>query len=173
MADPDASEVIDTALCVSVSDGHHHAAATLLAAGADADVFRGSNNVFSIAVKNNDPRLVQMLLDSGADVDGLDMWVHLEREDGVNVLQLLLKNGLNLEEYGGDALAAASQLSDYDSIRLLLVSGVDIDAVDWRGATALMAAGRYGHLETVDELLRLGANVNAPAASGDWPYTAL
>lgn len=69
-----------------------------------------------------------------------------------------------------DQLCAAAARGDTDTVRVLIQGGVDIDAKDKVGRTALMHAARYGENATIDALLELGANINAKNLNG---HTAL
>jgi len=52
---------------------------------------------------------------------------------------------------------------DIESVRRLLRAGVDVNARDKYGQTALMLAAHQGHSLIVEELVNAGANLNATA----------
>ena len=61
---------------------------------------------------------------------------------------------------------------DTDNVRCLLESGVNINAKDENGKTALMAAAGQGRVETVKFLIEKGADVNVQTFLSS-PTTAL
>lgn len=54
-----------------------------------------------------------------------------------------------------------------EAIRVLVAAGCDINKRSNEGTTALMAACYYGHVTAVEELLRLGADVNVEDVHGE------
>ena len=69
----------------------------------------------------------------------------------------------------GDLLRAV-RLNDLASVGGFLEAGIDANALDRHGRTALQVAVRYGHLEIARLLLDTGAGVDARDADG---WTAL
>jgi ankyrin repeat protein len=63
-------------------------------------------------------------------------------------------------------LAAAAQAGDAPGVARLLDLGLDLNAVDAQGCTALLRACGGGHVELVRELLARGANPDLTAHSG-------
>jgi ankyrin repeat protein len=100
----------------------------------------------SIAVRKNYYDVTQCLLDFGADID----W---RSASGVTLLMSCIS-------YGGDLQLA----------NLLVERGVDVDAQDNNGQTALMYAVTEPNSRVVEVLLQSQADVNAQDNSG---YTAL
>ncbi|MCK4347963.1 MAG: ankyrin repeat domain-containing protein [Thermoplasmatales archaeon] len=68
-------------------------------------------------------------------------------------------------------LMAASGSGETETVRILLEKGVDVNATDSYGFTALMFAAKYGHTTTVRFLLAKGAEVNVKSKL--LGYTAL
>ena len=58
-------------------------------------------------------------------------------------------------------LIQAVKNQDRDAVRSLLKQRVDVNAAEGDGSTALHWAAHRNDLETVDQLIRQGANVNA------------
>lgn len=75
---------------------------------------------------------------------------------------------LCFNSYANDAqsLIDAVQQDDISTIKTLLAKGVDVNAKDNYGATALMYAFQDGHSEIVKTLLDNGADVNAKDNNG-------
>ncbi len=65
-----------------------------------------------------------------------------------------------------DALIAAAAEGRLTTVRSMLASGADANAVNARGRTALMSAAAYGNAEVVKALLASGADVNLADAAG-------
>ena len=68
-----------------------------------------------------------------------------------------------------DGLMRAALIGHTSAITDLLARGLDVNATDQHGRTALMEAVYGGHTETVEALLKLGATVNAKDESGWTP----
>jgi hypothetical protein len=66
----------------------------------------------------------------------------------------------------GIDLIDAAQKGDTAGVNALLNEGVDVNAKDKYGYTALMYASKEGHTETVKALLEKGADVNAKSKKG-------
>jgi ankyrin repeat protein len=66
-------------------------------------------------------------------------------------------------------LIAAAVKGDNAQIARLLADGVNVNARDNEGGTALAHAAWFGHLETVRLLLEKGADVNAKKKDGSTP----
>jgi ankyrin repeat protein len=92
--------------------------------------------VHAIDVKQS--RVVAVLLDQGAVINGDDWWITTP-------------------------LHKAAWARDPETARLLIARGAQINAGDHRGWTALHVASAVGSLEIVDLLLASGADVNASA----------
>jgi ankyrin repeat protein len=66
-------------------------------------------------------------------------------------------------------LIAAAVKGDNVEIAKLLADGVNVNAKDEQGGTALAHAAWFGHLDTVNLLLEKGADVNAKKNDGATP----
>ena len=131
-------------------------------------------------------RLMQMLLEAGADVDFyLDSHVHLDpeyfyfntalgwaaRHGQIDSVRLLLQAGANPNvpangRYQCTALQAATKYGYEHVVEILLQAGVDVNAppCPYGGMTALQAAAIQGYLRLARVLIEAGADVNAVAA---------
>ncbi|PLB36535.1 ankyrin repeat domain-containing protein [Aspergillus candidus] len=122
------------------------------------------------------PRMVRLLLDAGAPVDG--------HPDHPRVTPLLLatirfddESVKTLLEAGADpnardwnnGTALIDSVIGYrrDSVRLLLEYGADVDARADYGGRPLYLAARYGDLEITSLLLDYGADIDLPATSNE------
>lgn len=71
----------------------------------------------------------------------------------------------------GKGLVEAAKKGDPSAVQRLLACGVDVNASDENGVTALMWAAGDGHLELVNLLLESGANVNLRDNGGNTALT--
>ena len=129
------------------------------------------------AARNCQVKVVQLLLDEGADVNAqvgnygyalqAAMAAKYTLHDYlVEVVQLLLDKGADVNAQGGmygNALqaAVASDKSKVEVIQLLLDEGADINTQGGVYGNALQAAANCGRVEFVQLLLGEGADVNA------------
>lgn len=72
----------------------------------------------------------------------------------------------------GCAVAAAGKRGDLDTLDRLLGLGLDVDAADEQGATALLHAAGTGQLELIRALLDRGADPNRASTRGVAPLAA-
>ncbi len=69
-----------------------------------------------------------------------------------------------------NSLVFASENGDLSLVLSILASGVDIDAVDERGRTAVMAATHGNHPSVVKALIEAGANIHIQDNMRDNPF---
>ncbi|MXY25875.1 MAG: hypothetical protein F4Y45_15325 [Acidobacteria bacterium] len=130
------------------------------------------------AVHRNDPALVDLLLEAGADVAAINRYgvqpLALAAENGsAAILEVLIDAGADpnaaLPE-GETVLMTAARSGDADAIRLLLVRGADPNARDeYRGQTALMWAASRNNAAAIHALAELGADIHARTETGGRP----
>jgi ankyrin repeat protein len=137
----------------------------------------------------------RLLLEGGANVNATDMygntplmlaaeycdecWGHAflnitpntSNRDGTAILSLLIANKVDVNATNrrqGTALILASYHGLFDCVQMLLrVQGIDVEAMDDDGDTALSCATARGHAHIVTLLIEHGANVNVIARL--WP----
>lgn len=124
-------------LVAAVYQGNPAMIQTLIAAGADLNKLDFSVNACPIgmAIQQNRPDLVKLLLDAGASPEGG-----------------------NLEENG---LAIAARKNNLSLLQMLLDAGADPNAGMEDDYRVIMQAASQGHLEMVQCLVAHGADVNA------------
>ncbi|XP_018587758.2 B-cell lymphoma 3 protein homolog [Scleropages formosus] len=174
----------DTALHIAVVQGLEEVVRRLIyvltQTGRDLDIY---NNLMQtplhLAVITHQANLVQALLNAGADPGTLDRngqtAAHLCCEHGLrSCLALILKYSecqscLKVRNYEGlTPLHLAVQKGDKELVRLLLDSGADIDAVDFKsGRSPLIHAVENNNMEMISMLIESGVNVNAQSYSGN------
>ena len=96
--------------------------------------------------------------------------VRVRPASGWPSLQDIIKelNTPGAQEWGRqlDFIAAADR-GDLNGVRQSLASGINVNAKDMYGNTALIKAAEKGHRDIVEVLLKAGANVNAKDRHGD------
>ncbi|MHB0935529.1 MAG: ankyrin repeat domain-containing protein [Armatimonadota bacterium] len=189
-ADPNAKADYD--MIVSTGDNYHgitplhiamrvnqyDCARLLLDHGADPNGAGARPDPLSMAIEFGDLRLVKLLVDRGAAIDGKDGaegWHHLQLAATVNkadIIRYLIEKGIPVDArdpQGRTPLMIASDNNALAAARQLLDSGADPKAQDHAGATPLHYA-----LYSVDMarlLLDRGADVNARDQRGATPLS--
>jgi ankyrin repeat protein len=122
-----------------------------------------------------------VLLEAGANphvrnTEGEGMLILAAKNAPAEALRRLLELGLKPEERSQEKpyptvliLAAASKRDATEKATLLLAAGVNVNAKDDHGNSALLAASRAGNMEAVTLLVAAGANVNSADAHGYTP----
>lgn len=120
-----------------------------------------------IAARENAINLAQLLLEKGADINSRDRDsctpLHIAAEYAEPAMtELLLANGSESQVkkfFGTSTLhAALTEKSDDQTLALLVLAQVDMEARDWRGRTALTIAVRRDSPAVARSLLQHGAN---------------
>jgi len=112
--------------------------------------------------------VVKMLVANGADVNAKDddMMTALSYAttgEDKEIVELLLDKGANLKDEVGPPLL---EVSNKGIFKLLIAAGVDVNAKDDRGETALHRAALRGYKEVAGLLITAGADVNTMLLSG-------
>jgi ankyrin repeat protein len=171
----------------------------LLDSGLDINHDHGWNNVAdasetvlsAFASANDDPRVIQLLIDHGAKVNTeahtpSDWPQTLYQFSSVfdaaaagkaGNLRVLIENGGNIHLTGFltpnvTPLIAAAESGSHECVELLLNAGANVLTVDDYEATALMMAAKSGNEKSVSLLLKAGAGKHINAKNR-WGSTAL
>jgi len=110
--------------------------------------------------KRSDPKIIQMLLDNGANVHADDdsPLRNAAREEYTEIVKVLLDAGADVHTGGDYVLRSAAVLGHTEIVKALLEAGADVHAWD---DSPLRSAARKGHTEIVKLLLAAGADVHA------------
>ncbi|XP_063923686.1 uncharacterized protein LOC135137861 [Zophobas morio] len=162
-----------TALHIACLEGVYESVETLLDSGVSLDLTDESNqNALHYASASNkfNPNIIQLLLKKGMDVNA-------RKKKGTTALQIACLEGIlenaNLLLDSGACIhitdddnnnafhyASASKKVNRDIIKLLFKKGIDVNAPNKSGVTALHIACQGGIYENVEMLLECEASVN-------------
>ena len=180
---PRQQERLDEAFLTAVQRRDWAKIQQLLDSGANINARSRINRYYALqfAVNWSDPKLVEFLLDKGADInltdDGDDtaLMEAASSHDPQNkvIVKLLLDRGADVHASGNRAILNAAKEGGPEVVQMLLKKGADPnarnivpDSGDWAGDTALMYAVQGDFVEAVRLLLAAGADVRAVNESG-------
>ncbi|HEY9693747.1 MAG TPA: ankyrin repeat domain-containing protein [Oculatellaceae cyanobacterium] len=150
-------------LVAAVARGNPAIVQALIAAGANLDQLDMSIDArpMGMAIKQNRPDLVKLLLDAGASPEGgtleeTGLALAIE-QNNLPILQMLLDAGANPNAGMEDdyrAIMLAALYGRLEMVRCLVTHGADVSA--WsQGETAIMSAAREAHQAVYDYLYPL------------------
>jgi ankyrin repeat protein len=138
----------------------------LLGEGADINwIGEGDKTPLSIAAYCNHPKVVQLLLKHGANINTTDKnnrapvtWAAAFK-DHYSVVEILINNGADLEipslNTGSTTLFVASHAGNFDIIKLLVSKGAKWNVKNRKGMFPIDIARQEGHTEVVEYLSSL------------------
>jgi ankyrin repeat protein len=163
---------LSTPLHLAAARGDFDVAQMLLQCGADVNSENSSSNT-PLQLVSFRPNLVRLLLEHGAEVNSGQLTALHRASHSLDpeTVRLLVKHGANVNVQDGDGytpLYHVLQFHNKDEDRfgiaqLLIERGADVNTTQgrWGGHTLLCSASRSLDLESVQFLLRHGADVNA------------
>jgi UPF0716 family protein affecting phage T7 exclusion len=127
-----------------------------------------AKTVLMVAAESGNVKIVQLLLDNGADVNvvtstGWTALVGAIEEDHPETAILLINRGadVNAVDLQADTpLILSAAMSENEVVKLLLERGADINAKNEDGGSPLMYAAANNHPDVVRTLLAAGAELN-------------
>jgi len=132
------------------------------------------------ALIGGNPTIVKRLLDAGANpnAEGANSSTPLMDAAsapfaGREVVELLVRAGAakeHLDDSGQSALHHAASTNNTRLLGLLRSYGLDVNAADNDGRTPLICAADQGHVESVRELIHLGARLDLRDRRGQNPF---
>jgi ankyrin repeat protein len=166
----------NTALHYAAFAGNNLLVQLLFQNGANVSANKTGRTALHFAAKSGkeSTKIVQLLLDQGAEIDAPDDFgrtaLHETVRNGkLQILGTLLDRGASLErtDFGGiTALHIAVENKDVSTVRLLLDRGANPEAADLWGRRALYKAARKGDVDKVQLLLERGADIQAKTFEG-------
>jgi len=140
---------------------------------------KGESNLLRYALENNETKMVQYLLNRGANIWELDKEGKSPLKLAVDVasknpeifaaFQAKLKD-LNETGYNGETLLMlVAENGNFKLFKELAESGADIWQKDKNGASVLMYAAKGGNLQIVDYLVYKGDNLKSADSWGKTP----
>ena len=162
-----------TALVVAAYENHLEVARKLIEAGADANVkddTEQSAYLISTSEVGDDPRLLRLTLENGADVESLDSYngtglIRASERGYAEIVKELLNTDIDVDHVNNlewTALLEAIILGDGGSqhtgvVRLLVDSDADVNLADGEGVTPLEHAQKSDYKEIIKILEDAGA----------------
>jgi ankyrin repeat protein len=140
------------------------AALVLVEAGVKPRGKEAANLLVSAAEKGM-ARLVKALLAAGVDPKLRNEYdeaaLQAAKAGGHKAIVALLEKAKSPQASPGMELVEAAERGDLKTVHRLILEGVDLEARDAKGATALIRASANGHLAVMKVLISAGANPNA------------
>ncbi len=153
------------------TDDFVKAARLLIEQGADPNIFFMSGDeketpIYGAAGVANNPGIMKVLLESGADANDPDAYYHVAEFDNFECFKLFFDYGVK-EEGRATMLTRKLDFDEIESVRYLLKLGCDPNEMGIWNKTALHQAIMRGRdIEFVDLLIEFGADVNACIVDG-------
>ena len=135
---------------------------TLLEFGVDPDGPSSKECPLIEAISHSRIDLVSTLLGYNADINLPGVFSTSALSPGLlPILDFLIKQGANIRRFGGVALGKALVNNNLPAVKLLLISGVDINSWIPDHGTPICIAAANCDVQTVEYLVNAGAEVNA------------
>jgi ankyrin repeat protein len=160
---------LDEALVEAVRNDNLRLAKRLIRKGADPDSkLDNLTTVLHLAIYRSNPDMVELLVDSGADMTLFDSERNVPltlaaREGSCEIAAYFIEQGadvnyINNNRFKSTALMEAAYVNALDVVKLLVENGADINALGLGGYPAIMWAADSGGYESVVYLVEQGAD---------------
>jgi ankyrin repeat protein len=157
-----------TPLTIASFYGHQAAVRLLIENKVNVNAMNGSGDLpLHYACYSQDVRTIQLLLDGGADIDAIDgdgiPIIHYATQwSSGEVVRLLINNRADplIKDPKGQTALHAVAVYDQETTKFLIDLGMDINAPDNEGNTALHKAAYNGNEATVQILIDHGADMS-------------
>ncbi|KAI1735193.1 ankyrin repeat-containing domain protein [Xylaria scruposa] len=116
-----------------------------------------------ISAMRNDISVFKYLVAAGAKIDDQRIVnAAAEEEKYVPILDYMIQSGVNLDNFGADALVSGVYYKNLSAVKLLIGYGVDLNKCNMHGMYPIQEAAHSSSYEMVEYLLRNKADPNAP-----------
>lgn len=166
----------NTPLMYAVYGGYYEVAKILIEAGADVNTAHDTTHtVLYHALESYQLRaeVIQLLLDAGVNMDYTPLTWAIRYRVAPEIVAMLIEAGADVnerDENGTPALNTAVRFRRNQLIDIILRSGAEINAADESsGRTALALAVEIKDIETVNQLIEAGANLEMTDTWGNTP----
>lgn len=154
-----------TALYVSVIEENLDITKLLFENGADIniDTTPGSTSPLNLAVRLDLPEFLRLFLEDNDTVHEFDdAWIYDAAYDGdVEIFRALFEADIHLGEIYESVLAGAAYRGRIEVVKFLYTQGIAIDSKSiFSGQTALHLSVRSEHMDIINFLISIGADVN-------------
>jgi serine/threonine protein kinase/ankyrin repeat protein len=157
----------DSALLRAVEGDKLESVELLLEAGAAVNTSgaNGKTALIKAAERGLTP-IVKRLIAAQANIDGKGNIKNVRFDSGYNDYDLMTSILSNTDNVGETALIMAAGNGHYETVKVLIDAGADVNTKGYRGWTALMVSACRGHAGIVKLLLASGADINAKDEAG-------
>ena len=148
---------------------------------AGADLTHNPEELLYGSLRSQDLTLFSFLIDAGVRIpagqrDICRLFLHLENRRDLDMLSILDRLGMDLKQYGGEALRSMASQGNQMLAEYLIQNGADInyhkpDMVFPYASTPVTEAARHNDFSMVHWLVEQGADITIPDKYGDRPYT--
>ena len=133
------------------------------------------NSPLHIALENQNPEIINYLLDQGADVNHENAWSESPlyssiRMNNIKIIKIIIKNGGNVNvknNHGESPLHIAVRIGNIEIIDYLIAQSADPNAKDNLKFTPLQNAVARGRLDVAKYLISKGADPNVISWNGE------
>ena len=146
-----------------------------------ADLTRNPAELLYGSLRGRDLTLFAFLIHAGVRIpakqeDIYRLFLHLENRRDPDMLSILDRLGMDLKQYGGEALRSMASQGNQMLAEYLIQNGADInyhkpDMVFPYASTPVTEAARHNDFSMVRRLVEQGADITISDKYGDRPYT--
>ena len=148
---------------------------------AGADLTHNPEELLYGSLRSRDLTLFSFLIHAGVRIPAKQeniyrLFLHLENRRDPDILSILDRLGMDLKQYGGEALRSVASQGNQMLAEYLIQNGADInyhkpDMVFPYASTPVTEAARHNDFSMVRWLVEQGADITIPDKYGDRPYT--